>query len=99
MERSNLGGLNLLSISRVTSSKVTLGNVTLQVFFYPTTSQLDSSVNRMNKLGCDHFIALLSNNDVNGFASNSLLQCQSSIQNVDLVAYFRSDHMLIFSVL
>ena len=28
VERSNLGGLNLLSISRVTSSKVTLGNVT-----------------------------------------------------------------------
>ena len=42
--RSNLGGLYLLSISRVTSSKVRLGNVTLSVFFYPTTSQLDSSV-------------------------------------------------------
>ena len=57
-------------------------------FFYPTTSQLDSSVNRMNKLGCDHFIALLSNNDMNGFASNSFLQCQSNIQNVDLVAQY-----------
>ena len=82
-----MGDLNLLSISRVTSSKVTLlSNVTLQVFFYPITSQLDSGVNRMNKLGCDHFIALLSNNDVNGFASNSFLQCQSSIQNFDLMA-------------
>ena len=46
VERSNLGGHNLLSISRVTSSKVTLGNVTLWVFFYPTTSQLDLSVIR-----------------------------------------------------